>query len=64
MEASNQYIDVILPLPLPGFFTYKVPDELQNQIFPGCRVIVSLELKNSILLWSIKSMIANLRITR
>lgn len=34
------YAEVLLPLPLTGFFTYKVPDMLAEAIRPGCRVVV------------------------
>ena len=34
------FADLILPLPLPGAFTYSVPPELQSQISPGRRVRV------------------------
>ncbi len=42
---SVQYADVILPLPLPGYFTYSIPDELLNQVLPGMRVIVQFGVK-------------------
>ena len=35
-----RYADVILPLPLEGFFTYKVPDSIQTEELVGCRVVV------------------------
>ncbi len=34
-----RYIEVILPLPLPGYFTYALKDDVQNDLI-GCRVIV------------------------
>ena len=34
------YADVILPLPLPGFFTYSVPQQMQEQVAFGMRVLV------------------------
>lgn len=34
------FVNVILPLSLEGTFTYKVPEELQNQIKVGQRVVV------------------------
>ena len=34
------YIDVILPLPLDGVFTYSVPSEMERQVAVGCRVLV------------------------
>ena len=33
-------VDVILPLPLDGFFTYSVPQPLEGQVKAGCRVLV------------------------
>ena len=40
-----QYADVILPLPVAGYFTYNVPVELAGQIVPGVRVIVQFGVK-------------------
>jgi primosomal protein N' (replication factor Y) (superfamily II helicase) len=34
------FADVILPVPLPGFFTYIVPDHLQENVVAGIRVVV------------------------
>ena len=34
------FADLILPLPLPGAFTYSVPPDLQSLISPGMRVMV------------------------
>jgi primosomal protein N' (replication factor Y) len=34
------YASVLLPLPLPGFFTYRVPEEFQGDISRGKRVVV------------------------
>ena len=38
----SKFADVILPLPLPGTFTYSVPQEFNGTIVPGCRVAVPL----------------------
>ncbi len=38
----SKFADVILPLPLPGTFTYSVPQEFNGTIVPGCRVTVPL----------------------
>lgn len=38
---SLVYVEVILPLPLPGTFTYSVPDEFADYAQPGHRVVVS-----------------------
>ena len=40
MIISQLYINVILPLPLDGVFTYSVPPELERQVVVGCRVLV------------------------
>ena len=37
-----KYVDVILPLPLDGLFTYSVPERLQEQVRFGVRVTVPL----------------------
>ena len=33
-------VDVILPLPLDGLFTYAIPQSLEGQVKAGCRVLV------------------------
>ena len=43
----SRFVDVILPLPLPGTFTYSIPQELQGRVLPGCRVTVPLGNKKS-----------------
>ena len=35
-----RYADVVLPLPLEGFFTYSIPDSFQQEGLVGCRVVV------------------------
>ncbi len=40
-----QFADVILPLPVTGYFTYNVPDELLGKVVPGIRVIVQFGVK-------------------
>ncbi len=40
-----QFADVILPLPVPGYFTYHVPEELRDQVVSGMRVIVQFGVK-------------------
>ena len=39
-EASVYYVDVLLPLHLPGCYTYRVPQEYNGQVRPGVRVAV------------------------
>lgn len=38
--GTMMYADVILPLSLENSYTYRVPDEMEKSIVPGCRVIV------------------------
>lgn len=45
MHENFSYADLILPLPLAGYFTYAIPDNLKNTIGPGQRVIVQFGVK-------------------
>lgn len=36
----KRFVDVILPLPLPGGFTYSLPDSVADDVVRGCRVVV------------------------
>ncbi|WP_373799743.1 hypothetical protein, partial [Bacteroides heparinolyticus] len=36
----KKYVDVILPLPLHGCFTYSLPEEWADDVRTGCRVVV------------------------
>ena len=40
MERKTLFVDVILPLPLDGTFTYRVPYEMNDWIKEGLRVVV------------------------
>ncbi|MBK8362279.1 MAG: hypothetical protein IPL24_00935 [Bacteroidetes bacterium] len=40
MNINNIYIEVLLPIPFGGLFTYKVPLEMAAGVAPGKRVIV------------------------
>lgn len=40
-----KYADVILPLPLENSYTYRIPDDIENAVIPGCRVIVHFGAK-------------------
>ncbi|OYT17933.1 MAG: hypothetical protein B7C24_00210 [Bacteroidetes bacterium 4572_77] len=40
MERKTYFVDIILPLPVPGVFTYRVPFEFNDWISPGVRVVV------------------------
>jgi len=37
---SGLFAEVILPLALPGRYTYAIPDEIKDQILPGQRAVV------------------------
>ena len=41
----EMFVDVILPLALPGLLTYAVPEEVGTRVKVGCRVIVPLRGK-------------------
>ena len=40
MERPTYFADILLPLPLPTTFTYRVPRELEGQLGFGQRVVV------------------------
>ena len=40
LERITLFADVLLPLPVGGTFTYRVPYELNDQVKPGVRVVV------------------------
>lgn len=42
------YADVVLPVPLEGTFTYKVPPELESRVKPGVRVLVPFGSKKTV----------------
>lgn len=48
-DESNDFVtyfaDVILPIPLPGTYTYRVPRDMQSDLEVGCRVIVQFGKK-------------------
>jgi primosomal protein N' (replication factor Y) len=37
---SNHFADIILPFAVKGFFTYRIPGELDGRIYPGSRVLI------------------------
>ncbi len=45
MERITLFADVLLPLPVPGFFTYRVPFLLNDLIKPGLRAVVQFGAK-------------------
>ena len=42
-----RYVDVILPLPLDGTFTYSIPDTLTGRVQTGCRLTVPFGAKKT-----------------
>lgn len=40
LEIITLFADVILPLPISGTFTYRVPLDLNDKVKEGCRVVV------------------------
>ncbi len=42
---SGKYASLLLPLPLPGFFTYAVPEEMAETLKVGVRVVVQFGKK-------------------
>jgi primosomal protein N' (replication factor Y) len=45
LTRTDIYTDVILPLPVRGFFTYNIPDEFAGKVKPGIRVLVQFGTK-------------------
>lgn len=39
-NIMDRFVDVILPLPLDGLFTYSIPDGMSGRILPGMRLCV------------------------
>ncbi len=46
-ETQVYYVDVLLPLHLPGTYTYRVPQEYNGQVQVGARVVVQFGAKNA-----------------
>ena len=36
----KKYVDVIVPLPIAGQYTYSLPAEMEEKVQIGCRVVV------------------------
>ena len=45
-DQEVYYIDVLLPLHLPGTYTYRVPREMNNDVAVGKRVVVQFGAKS------------------
>ncbi len=39
-EYITQFAEVLLPLPVKGYFSYRIPHEMNNMVQPGMRVVV------------------------
>jgi primosomal protein N' (replication factor Y) len=44
-ERTTLFVDLILPVPIPNLFTYRIPYELNDQLKTGSRVIVQFGRK-------------------
>ena len=49
-----KYVDVLLPLPLEGLFTYSVPEEMEAHVGFGMRVVVPLGRSNTYVALAVK----------
>jgi primosomal protein N' (replication factor Y) len=45
MERKTLFADVIVPLPVPGLFTYRIPFDLNDSIQPWTRVVIQFGRK-------------------
>jgi len=43
---NTWFADVIVPVPIPKLFTYRIPREFENQVSEGCRVVIQFGRKN------------------
>lgn len=50
-EETTFFADLILPVPIPSLFTYRVPREMASLIKVGARVIVQFGQKGSSRPW-------------
>ena len=50
-----RYVDVILPLPLPGLFTYSVPEEMEGKAVFGKRLLVPLGKSKKYIAMAVKT---------
>lgn len=45
MSRITLFAEVLLPLPVPGTFTYRIPQEMNEEVMPGKRVVVQFGKK-------------------
>lgn len=41
----TKFVEALLPIPVKGYFTYRLPQELNNMVEPGMRVVVQFGAK-------------------
>ncbi len=44
--TDTWFADVIVPVPIPKLFTYRIPRSLENNLTEGCRVVIQFGKKN------------------
>lgn len=44
----EKFVDVIVPLPIANQYTYSLPQEMEEMVQIGCRVVVPFGKKSSI----------------
>lgn len=50
-----RYVDVILPLPLPGLFTYSIPEGMEGKVVFGKRLLVPLGKSKKYIAMAVKT---------
>ena len=50
-----KYVDVILPLPLPGLFTYSIPEGMEGKVVFGKRLLVPLGKSKKYIAMAVKT---------
>lgn len=44
-EYTTLFAEVLLPIPVRGYFSYRIPNEMNNMVHPGMRVVVQFGSK-------------------
>ena len=53
--SDMKYVDVILPLPLPGLFTYSIPQGMEGKVVFGKRLLVPLGRSKKYIAMAVKT---------
>ena len=53
--SDMKYVDVILPLPLPGLFTYSIPQGMEEKVVFGKRLLVPLGRSKKYIAMAVKT---------